>query len=1345
MSSLVSRLHSYAVTDSRHNSRKSERGSSVAKISSYLLVLCLVLSMSAAFGQVNSSVTGTVTDSTGAVIPNASLELKNSETGAVFASGTSATGNYTIAVPPGTYELTVTQKGFKKSVQKNLIVGTATAVRQDFQLAIGEATEIVTVTESAPLLKTESADISHTVTSDRVDNLPVLTLSANNIRNPLQVVNLLPGASFNQNGAVGSQMVRINGLPSNTQAIRIEGQDATNGIWKEQTQIAQSGIDAIQEVAIQTSNFAAEYGQAGGGYFNFTMKSGTNQFHGSAYSYIVNEFMNAGTPNTNAGTTNGAKCYAGGLNSIGVPTCFNGEHTKNRLRQLDYGFTVGGPIKIPKIYDGHDKTFFFFNFEQYRRATTTSNTVQTVPTLGYRNGDFSAAGLFNGNPQLITWVNCAKNASGQCIGADGNPLFRNELYDPLTTVPGPDGNLYRTAFAPFNVIPKTRLDPVAVAVQNMLPLPLGPNATSLARNYNVPAYNSYKHTTNPSIKIDHSLSSTVKISGYASETHTQSPNNNGFLGQPFNSSGPQDDVSRTIRVNYDQTVTPTLLLHFGAGYLWTYNPTIFPTYDPSQAPPAGIGLVGFQANIFPAFAGLSDGGLFAPPVQGGTDIGLGAGGGFPRLMWEEKPTGNANLTWIKNNHTFKLGLDLTLDGFVHRSPGYSNGNLNFSADTTGLPAQVNAPIATGRSSTTGFAYASFMLGQVTSESVSGTWAARIGNRAIGMYLQDTWKVTRKLTLDYGLRYDYQTYLKETYGRLINVSFSTPNPTVGNRNGAVIFEGNGPGKCNCTYGSNYPYAIGPRIGVAYQIDSKTVLRVGGGIAYCTTAENAQLSYNIGQAVSAAQPGGTNSGTTAWPVVNAAGNELVGGNIFRVGNPYGNAPVVWPNFDPGQYPTKTFLSNGTPQFIPSGGPLTGNFDRNMGRPSRIISWSFGLQREVRRDLVVEAAYVGNRGAWFTAPALQDINQNAYTAQDLMSKYGLDITKSTVDAAGVTHYPDQDLLTGNLTSQTAINRGFATPAYPGMPLTQSVGQQLRPYPQFTAVNPFLGPPLGDTWYDSLQPKVTKRYSHGLEMQTAFTWQKEESLGTNSSTSYFTPGALAINDIFNRNQNKSISSLSQPFQLVISGSYTTPKTKGDGMMLKALSVAVRDWQLGTVLRYQSGAIKQDPQSNNNLFAVLQRTNGFYALNTPVNRIAGVPLYAGLPDGGTDPNCKCFDPNKQLLTNPAAFQNPLPGQFGASSSFFNDYRWMRQPSEALSFARNFRMGKEGKYNLQVRGEFQNVFNRRFYSAPTGGSVVTPTTFNTTAGSQAFGSVTGGLGYVNATNGLGAVPRSGQGVIRFIF
>jgi hypothetical protein len=298
-----------------------------------------------------STITGTVTDPAGAVVPNAAIEVKNSATGSVFQSGSSATGNYVVSVPTGTYEPSVTVTGFKKYVRQEILVPVASTVRQDVTLEVGATTETITVVDTTPLLKTESGELSHNVTYERANNLPVLTIGGaaglGNIRNPLQVITLLPGAQFSNDN-----VLRVNGMPSNSQSVRIEGQDATNGLWRQQNQTSQAGLEAIQEVSVQTSNYAAEYGQAGGGYFNYTMKSGTNQFHGSAYDYIVTESLHAGTPFTNDG---------------------NGNHIRNKQRRQDYGFTVGGPIALGKLYDGHDRTFFFFNFEQFREKQTTGS------------------------------------------------------------------------------------------------------------------------------------------------------------------------------------------------------------------------------------------------------------------------------------------------------------------------------------------------------------------------------------------------------------------------------------------------------------------------------------------------------------------------------------------------------------------------------------------------------------------------------------------------------------------------------------------------------------------------------------------------------------------------------------------------------------------------------------------------------------------------------------------------------------------------------------------------------------------------------------------------------------
>jgi hypothetical protein len=289
------------------------------------------------------------------------------------------------------------------------------------------------------------------------------------------------------------EVLREAGASPNTQAIRIEGQDATDGQSRMINQVNQASLDAIQEVTVQVSNFAAEYGQAGGGYFNYTMRSGTNQFHGSAYDYFVNEVLNAGTPFTDAGLTDSRK---------------TGQHIRNAQRRTNYGFTFGGPVTIPKLYNGHDKTFFFFSFEQFRENQTVASGLTTVPTLAYRQGDFSKATI---SPLTI--------AGQPAIDALGRPLIQNQIFDPTTTRTAPDGSSVRDPF-PGNIIPPARMDPVATKIQSYIPLPLN---SALVNNYPIPAYLNYRHTTIPSFKLDHNVSATIKLAAYYSENRNFSP------------------------------------------------------------------------------------------------------------------------------------------------------------------------------------------------------------------------------------------------------------------------------------------------------------------------------------------------------------------------------------------------------------------------------------------------------------------------------------------------------------------------------------------------------------------------------------------------------------------------------------------------------------------------------------------------------------------------------------------------------------------------------------------------------------------------------------------------------
>src|SRR5215475_9528278 len=310
-----------------------------------LLVGVFVFStaVSVCYGQSDrGTITGTISDPTKAVIPGASVVAKNGETGVTYETITTETGNYTLGqLPAGLYQLSVELPGFKKYVRQGITVLVAQTLRIDVGLDVGAAGDEVTVNADAPLLRTESSDVSHNVAAKVMDDLPILGIGGTQsgsagIRNPYAMVEMVPGTVWTPNA-----LVRVNGAPANSQSFRLEGQEASNtGTPGVQAQ-NQPSVDAIQEVAIQTSNFAAEYGQVGGGLFNVTMKSGTNQLHGTAYENFVNEFLNAGNP-------------------FFVPTPANPR--RPRQRRNDWGFVVGGPIR-------RDKTFFFFNYEQFRETT----------------------------------------------------------------------------------------------------------------------------------------------------------------------------------------------------------------------------------------------------------------------------------------------------------------------------------------------------------------------------------------------------------------------------------------------------------------------------------------------------------------------------------------------------------------------------------------------------------------------------------------------------------------------------------------------------------------------------------------------------------------------------------------------------------------------------------------------------------------------------------------------------------------------------------------------------------------------------------------------------------------
>jgi len=1193
--------------------------------------LAMLLTCVVAFAQGDrGTITGTVTDQSGAVIAAAAIDLTNSETGVAYKTDTTATGNYTIVqVPAGTYGMTVTAPGFKKYIRQNIAVAPTETVRLDVPLEVGAATDSVTVSAEASLLKTDSSDVSSDIEATHLNDLGLLGIggtfsSSQGLRFYQTEVILVPGAYAPGSGFIFG--VRVNGAPNGTQRTQVDGMDSTNQINSVQAGTG-SSVDAMQEIALQTSNFAPEFGSVGGGLFNITMKSGTNQYHGGGYDYLANEAFDGATPFVN---------------------------TLQRLRRNDFGFFVGGPVWIPKVYNGRNRTFFFYNREEYKENAPVSDTYITVPTAAYRAGNFAGA---------IT-------GSGP-VGTDplGNPIFAGGIYDPKSerTV---NGQVVRTQFQ-NNTIPMSRMDPVALAIQNLIPMPTNSNA-ALNDLVNIPGS---RNTSNESVKLDHQLTNNIKLSGLYLTNSSNAPYSqslDGSEGLPATITATRGSFSRSqnFRLNYDQTLSPTLLLHLGAGILQYQLNDHSPTTNFNDS---SIGLTGVP-NIggrFPAIGGLcvSGAGSNTSPCLGTggmMNMGPGVAGISAQSITDQMtPTFQGSLTWVKGNHTFKFGSEMRLFGYPLFSLASTNGTFTFAAAQT---SQVYTQSSTFGGQTVGFPYASFLLGLVNSGTVNPPADLRTGKHFIAFFAQDSWKVTRKLTLTYGLRYDYDTYNKEQYGRLPTLDPTLANPTVGGHPGAAIYEAT----CNCSFGKNYPYAFGPRLGIAYQINPKTVFRGGIGIAYDGTDTAV-------------------TGTGSAQPANNFSSPAFGEPAMTLATGVPSAYVLpWPNLSAGSFPNPNF-----PQFLNG---MTSVVDQNAGRPARQTQWNVGFQREIIKDLLVDVAYVGNRGAWWLSSILD--NYNALTPQ-ILAANGIDLSNPT----------DRGWLTAQIGSSAAGPFQNKLP-YAGFPLTSTVAQSLRPFPQFSSGLAPLWAPQGRTWYDSLQMKVTKRYSHGLVVDYAFTWAKEEQLGVEGGT---------VNDYQDRLQNKSISGFSRPLVSTISATYTSPKVGRN----KFVQEAAGGWILGAVLQYASGLPILAPTSTNNLSTVLFRSTFF-------DRVPGVPLYL------KDLDCHCIDPTQQLVLNPAAWVNPPAGQFGTSAPYYNDYRYERRPAESMSLGRVFSFRE--RYRLTLRMNFQNIFNRTQLNNPTATNPLAPVTH------AANGELTGGFGFINYVGGSTFFPpRQGTLEMRFQF
>jgi hypothetical protein len=1230
-----------------------------------------VISAALAFGQGgNGTITGTITDPAGAVVAGATVDATNSETGVVYSAVSTNAGVYTVPnLPVGTYAVTVKVQGFKTFTHTNLGVAATQILREDIGLEVGTSAEAITVTAEASLLKTETGELSHNVTIKELDDLPLLGIGTANsgttgVRNPYNVLQTIPGVT----SYASSGQFTLNGLGGNmTETMRVEGQDATSRLFGtyDYTQMGQVSADAIQEMAFQTSNYAPEFGQAGSVVINMTMRSGTNQYHGNGFDYFVNEFLNAGNPFSSNGS--GGKFHP-------------------RNRRNDFGGALGGPVIIPKLYNGRNKTFFFFNYEQFLETVQYGFT-DTVPVPAYLKGDFSAISP-NGTCSLCSLYGIPQGPLGvptPQLDPLGRQIFANEIYDPLTRGTTATGLGYANPF-PNNAIPQTRFDPVSIKFMALFP---AAQTSNLVGNYSGPISGN-RYSAIPSIKVDQVISDKDKLSFFWSRINTESQ-----ISSPLgNADGLPEQIGAyrgtfiptyTIRLNYDRTLKPNLLLHLGAGYYKTRfdDHAPFLSFDPSA-----FGLSGFLIHRqFPSVTGMSS------TLYGGMQN-IGTAGQIQTLNFEEKPSYNANLTLIRGRHTYKAGAELYLEQIYNGS--FAGVTL---ATGTGPTSEPFTPTVSLNGFTQGFGFASFLLGDYSSTLQTSQLNYRQGQQVWALFAQDSWKVTRKLTLDYGLRWDYATPYHEQYGRQGQFSMTLPNANAGGHPGATIYANT----CNCKFYQNtYPYAIGPRVGLAYQIDPKTVFRAGWGINYQFVAASA---------------GGIVSTNGSYP--------LAGINPYvNIETPGAIVQPQWPVTDPNRYPVLGTVT-GAP-FMP---------DANQLRPPRINQWSVGFQREITRSFIMEASYVANRGVWeqgsafaFSGPLgfLSQISPARYAQYGLFPYPGTGPCSSGGGVCSSTTYnndADRALLTQPLTSATVVSRlAAAGIPYGGLPYTGFAGTSLQsaiyPFPQFGAIAPS-GSATGNSIYNSLQIKATKRLSHGLQAGGAYTWAKGFVRPTRQ-------------DFFNPNSNPWQLQQIPPQVLTFNVTYTVQKYSA---LPKAVNLITKDWQFGFFANYQSGIFLTPPTSPTANFLTSQDI-----------RDPSQPLY--LKDIN---NIHSYNPYTDVILNPAAWKScPVNTTCSAASTLYTDFRGPRWPRENANIGRNFRFGKEGRYDLYIRAEFVNIFNRTLMPNPTNPSAnpaVPPTKNN-------LGIYIGGFGVINAYNApntgpaAGTVPlvgRTGTLIARFSF
>lgn len=1101
---------------------------------------------------VKGSINGTVTDPSGSVIPGATITATEVNTGYVQRATTNSSGVYQFPVlNPGNYRLSATAKGFQTLTQTNAHLEVGASITLNFALQIGTQQTEVTVTASGiQLLNAATPELDNTLENVQVQELPVQD------RDIMALVRVLPGIVPTRPstviGAVGNRNYfdngfAINGSRTSSNEVLLDGIPDTIGDFNGIAVVPPMG--SVSEFKLVSGVASPQYGRTSGGVVNISTLSGGNHYHGDLYLYLQNSVFNAN------GWQN------------------NHNHVKRASGdRAHFGGSLSGPVTIPHIYNGHNRTFFFANYEGRRERNPYSPTPFTVPTDAEKAGDFSAA------PYAI--------------------------YDPATTqCANPSCTAYTRQPFPGNIIPISRLDPVAKALLSYYPKPNVPNA-GYQNNY-VFGGTSPLHKNLYDIRIDENLSEKHTIFGrYTAEKHTNTTPD--YFGTGASSGRTIADTFHNFVFGDDYTITPAIVNDFRLGYARARANQIPISYgfDPTK-----LGL----PSYITAFASV----LEFPNVSVGGHVSMAALGA---QGYNNQPRDTISLSegliYTKGNHNMRFGTDLRLYRFYPFQTINPTGAFSFSDTFT----RAN-PLA--EDSKSGQALAALFLGALDPGSFDEyVTKLTIFHRYFAFYGQDTWKATPKLTVNFGLRWERETGTAESHDRLTYFDPNAPSAIAGqvpglNLHGTLKFTGDG----NPRTATDTPYnAFAPRVGVAYALDDQTTLRAGYGIFYLPlsleplSAQGFNVQDNIPQ---------SNTITPSVFLQNPFPNGLT--------RPTGRA--AGESVDLGQSIAAVY------QHVANAYPYN-------------QLWDLSFQHVFGKNLLFEIDYVGSRGVHLP---LNSLSQN--------------------------QLPDSYLARGSELAKNVPNPFyglFKTGSLSGKTVPQ--GHLYSSYPQYSSVT-LERPNLGNSTYNSLQYKLTKRYSDGLSLQMSYNWSKTFDTGGVGNGAAFTD-ASAIQDVYNLKGERALSDQDVPNALLLSGVYDLPfgHHRRFGANVNGFVNAVAGgWQLTGLWIWQSGRPLTLSATNNN--------PGFGNPRERPNAVPGVDPSYSLSQSRANTR------NGGLWFNTAAFSQPDPYTFGDVPRNTGAIRTDTYKDVDFSLHKKFDLAE--KAQLELRVEAFNALQQTVFSTPT--------------------------------------------------